>query len=753
MAKKLQREGNQVTPAPDSNHPDYQDGLVTDVRGVGDFEATAAAASDPALWYYPSPWHYPHPPWIHPQPQPRLPEGPTFCTAVSGRYTVKPPPIDYGPLPPMPEPLVVVARVDVDRFYPQDRISLELQRDFPQSTLHLVAQVEADDCVAYNHRNIRARIVYRDGDTSILPADTLEFSAARGRGTGYGTFTLKAFSGTLELRRFDLQFESRGFDAVEFEVDRVSNAGSVVTEIDSAAHPNRPVDLPPEALNLKNLFQRAGFEVTLSEHESEIPIGAAGANTTWSDSEMHNAMQVYWSRFAHQPQWAMWVLYAARHDDGRGLGGVMFDDIGPHHRQGTAIFTDSFIQDAPAGDPNPTAWRQRMQLWTAIHEMGHAFNLAHSWQKALGQGWIPLADEPHVRSFMNYPFRVVGGESAFFSDFRFRFSDQELLFMRHAPRRFVQMGNSNWFQNHGFKAPPEISRSGHWQLALRPNREQNTFRFMEPVNLEVKLTNASGDALTVPEHLLEGGDSVTMAVCREGGTTRSWRPMVSHCHRPSDKSLKPGTSRYASHLFGVSAAGWLVDEPGFYKLQAAVQVAGEVVVSNVLRIYVAPPATDEEVMLAPDYFCEDVARLLRFHGSPSLKHAGDTLAEVEARCPGHPAAVHAGLALSSPGLRPYKSLAAGEGGALAIEVDAPDIEQTLRKQESLLMIEPDAAATTLGHIEYFGALNTLAKALDDAGEAQTSIAVLSACVDTMRARDVLPAVVRNTERKLKRLLG
>ena len=28
------------------------------------------------------------------------------------------------------------------------------------------------------------------------------------------------------------------------------------------------------------------------------------------------------------------------------------------------------------------------------HEMGHAFNLAHSWQKSLGTPWIPLADEP-----------------------------------------------------------------------------------------------------------------------------------------------------------------------------------------------------------------------------------------------------------------------------------------------------------------------------------------------------------------------
>jgi hypothetical protein len=152
----------------------------------------------------------------------------------------------------------------------------------------------------------------------------------------------------------------------------------------------------------------------------------------------------------------------------------MFDDIGPNHRQGTAIFTDSFIQDVPAGDPNPAAWRQRMVFWTVVHEMGHAFNLAHSWQKALGfplvtgNPWIPLTNQPEARSFMNYPFNVSGGESAFFSDFRLRFSDEELIFMRHAPRRFVQVGNSDWFVNHAFEAPDALMASGNWQLDIRP---------------------------------------------------------------------------------------------------------------------------------------------------------------------------------------------------------------------------------------------------------------------------------------------
>ncbi len=64
-------------------------------------------------------------------------------------------------------------------------------------------------------------------------------------------------------------------------------------------------------------------------------------------------MQTYWSRFSASAQWGMWVFFASLHDIGSDLGGVMFDDIGPNHRQGTAIFNDAFISNAPGGTLNP----------------------------------------------------------------------------------------------------------------------------------------------------------------------------------------------------------------------------------------------------------------------------------------------------------------------------------------------------------------------------------------------------------------
>lgn len=648
-------------------------------------------------------------------------------------------------------------RVDVDRYNPQNRISIEVSRLFPRSTAHAIAEVTSDTCSGFNRRTVRAKIVYRDGNTSLIPGHSVTFTARRTTGFGYGQYSL-VLSGGITPRTYNLSFQSRYFDPIEFEVDRVSNAGTIVTTYDTASHPNRPAGLPNETISLATTYQRAGFDVKMSPNTSNIPTSGAGANSTWSDAEMHNAMVTYWSRFANRPQWAMWVLYAARHDQGRGLGGVMFDDIGSNHRQGTAIFTDSFIQDVPAGDPNAAAWRNRMQFWTAVHEMGHAFNLAHAWQKALGvpQGapgdpWIPLANEPESRSFMNYPFRVSGGQSAFFSDFRFRFSDDELVFMRHAPRRFVQMGNSNWFENHGFEAPEELRHTGNWEFQIRPNRNANAYRFLEPVTMELKLTNTSGETLAVDGDMLSDGRHITIFMQREGGETKQWRPMITHCHETHGDNLDPGESIYGAHMISTSPDGWLVDESGFYKVQAAVDMGEEIVVSNIMRLYIGPPASNAEAALAPDYFTEDVGRVMAFAGAPTLTEAHDVLKTLKETCAGNPAVKHAQVALSSPMLRNFKILDADGGrDALAIKTHNAKISTAAKAQIATLLKDPIAAADTMGHIPYFGQLRTVAEAMENDGDDKGAAEVIKKTIDVMKKRKILASVIENAERRLKR---
>ena len=747
---------------PENEHPDYLPGRLSDAEDstIGEFTPNPDGPTPgPLPWPRPLPEPLPFP---IPLPEPGLPRPfpfpgpgiplPAFCGAVSGRYRMiqARPPIPSGPFLPI-NFLSMTVRVDVDRFFPQNRISIEMNRLIPNSRAHVIADVTSDACIGHNRRTIVANITYRDGNASLIPGTTVTFRARRTSGFGYGSYELTLSGGGITPKTYRLNFESIYFDRIEFEVDRVDNAGTVVTSFDTTSHPNRPAGLAAETLSLATIYQRAGFDASMSSGGGVIPVSGAGANGTWSDTEMHNAMVTYWSRFANNPQWAMWVLYAARHDIGRSLGGIMFDDIGPHHRQGTAIFTDSFIQDVPAGDANPAAWRNRMQFWTAIHEMGHGFNLAHSWQKAMGTPWIPLANEPEARSFMNYPYNVAGGQAQFFSSFQFRFSDDELVFMRHAPRRFVQMGNSNWFDNHGFEEPDAFGGTGNWKLAIRPNRVENSYRFLEPVTMELKLSNTSGGSVMLDEDMLADGRHVTIFVQREGGRLRQLRPMMTRCHKTHLDRIDAGQSIYGAHMISTSTDGWLVDEPGFYKVQAAIDLGTEIVVSNVLRFYVAPPASAEEGIIAGDYFTEDVGRVLAFAGAPQLAQAEDVLRRIIKTCADNPAALHAAVALSNPILRDFKVLSGSDSGTgMKIVARPAKVDEAAKVQLSALLKEPEKAADTVGHITFFDQLQSLSDAMRADGNDKGAQDVMVKSIGVMKARKILPSVIESAERQVKR---
>jgi len=167
---------------------------------------------------------------------------------------------------------------------------------------------------------------------------------------------------------------------------------------------------------------------------------------------MHTAMKSAWSGYEDRAHWGIWVFFANQHKDGYGLGGIMFDSVGLNQRQGSAIFNNSFVSKAPnnISAEQKEKWIKRNRFWCAIHEAGHALNLAHAWQKALGEAWIQLVGDGRSLSFMNYP-QVFNksNEDEFWAKFEWKFTQQEYLFLRHSPREFVEPGNSGWFENHG----------------------------------------------------------------------------------------------------------------------------------------------------------------------------------------------------------------------------------------------------------------------------------------------------------------
>jgi hypothetical protein len=670
---------------------------------------------------------------------------------VSGLYArpaVKLPVISLRPAPVGIRPIrKEEIRLDVDGRYPQMMVSGTIG-GFLLTQIHWIAELTEIGTDKWT-----GAIWYKDGATASFPYTTVEVTAHPSSFAHHRSVKIKFTGGGAPKRTVVYKFRSKYFRTVNFEFD--FQQGEIAdTEIDSCAHPNRPAALPCETLTIPKVFRRAGCQVTANAG-SQIP---APPGSTWSDMEMHDAMQIHWSRFANKAQWAMWILYAALHETGTNLGGIMFDDIGPNHRQGTALFVDSFIAEPPPGDPNPAAWIDRMRFWTAVHEMGHGFNLAHSWQKSLGAPfgtpWVPLADEPEARSFMNYPYFVTGGQAAFFADFEFRFSDQELVFIRHAPERFVQMGNADWFDHHGFEQAA-VAEAPTLRLEARVNRDQARFEFMEPVWLELKLKNTGDQPRLVDEDVLDA-DSLTVIIKKDGKAARQLIPFRQKCRKPEVQALAPGESLYGTVLVSAGINGWDVADPGTYTIQAAAHVGGEDVVSAPLDLRIAPPNSRDEEYFAGDLFTEGPARVLTLGGTGGgndlLEQANDVLQEVVERFPERRVALHARVALGNPHTIDYKTVIPIDGDEVEVAVSKADPGAAMNLLEPVLVDEAGTAAESLGHVRFRAVAERTAKRLEAAGAETVAAKTLDAAIDTLSARQVKPEVIeelKQTQKEIK----
>jgi hypothetical protein len=624
-------------------------------------------------------------------------------------------------------------RVDVDGVMPTMTVSGTVTRLFGGS-LTWVARVAPDPATG----DWTGRISYRDGNSALRPHDavTVSFPTA-----GAATATFGDATGAVLTLQYS--FETAAFRTVAFEYDTVSDA-TAVTSHDPSTHPVHGPGAPATALTIESTYARLGIDVRKTDRGDDvIDISEAQGNASWSDQEMHDAMQLHWSRWADAPQWAVWVLFARLHDRGTTLGGIMFDDIGTAQRQGTSIFGGSFIAEAPTGETHPEQWVERMKYWTAVHEIGHAFNLAHSWQKSLETAWVPLADEPEALSFMNYPFRFTGGVDAFFSAFEYGFSPDELLFLRHAPERLVQQGAAPWFSEHGFEQDAfrqlRAAVTGPLELEIRVHREPR-FEFLEPVVAELRLKNVSSTPAVVEANALQD-DGLAIVVARDGGPARRWLPFARYCMAPEPTVLQPGEALYGSVFLSAGTGGWLVSDPGTYQVYAAADLGGgAAALSAPLRIVVDRPSGPAAERLAGDVFTQDVAHTLAFGGSRVLESANDTLREIAERAPESKAAVHAKAVLGAPKAADGKVLVpTAEGGERVAVVQSEPGEA--RRLLSEALGDFDRAADALGHIGVTAHTERLAGVLAAEGDTEARDDLLATSAETLSQRGVLPGVV------------
>lgn len=484
-----------------------------------------------------------------------------------------------------------------------------------------------------------------------------------------------------------------------------------IREIDTHIHPFHHPNIDGENLTIEDVFFRTGLKVSSNKNLEEVDSKWMSDDEVWSNRELHDAMQAHWDRFSNDPAWALWVFFGRKHECGKRIGGIMFDEIGPRHRQGTAIFNESFIGELPDGVEVPTGmtldehkkkWVERMKFFTACHEIGHALNLAHANEKNKGNPWIALENEIDLRSFMNNPIDVK--PARFFREFEYKFSQSELIFLRHAPEQFVQMGHAKWAHNHGLEfheADHGADHNAHFDFKISTGAQNGIFEFLEPVMIELELKNLSKCTKEVPQFLLSDDKNVEVYVRKRN----VWKKRISFARYFSSeatRNLEPYFGKEEdilreSMFVSASLNEWLITDPGQYTIQARLNFNGHELYSNPLKIRVLRPESYDEQRLAYDIFTTDVARVLEFDGSRFLTKSNYYLEEMADQMKGRKAAIHAQIALSIPKTKLFKEI---DGITGEIKDNQPDIELAREVLTNILVTNEVASCRTLGYTDF-----------------------------------------------------
>jgi hypothetical protein len=552
--------------------------------------------------------------------------------------------------------------------------------------------------------------------------------------------------------------ESTYFREVELEIDREDGAIDVEPYY-THTHPDRPADLPEENLTLENTFAKSGIHVTRAPAGNIINSSEAGSNNRWNYQELHDAMDDHWSSFANRPQWKMW-LFLAELADSDSLGGVMFDaDInepGGVDRQGTAIFTKGPFFHTQAGgyiqaNPPTAAAVQRELFFNLIHESGHAFNLAHSFQKTMGSpwgapSWMPVTSDAQSLSWMNYPDSASPGLNAswFYDRFRFRFDDNENLFLRHAPARFVQMGNETWFQNHGRVTRGSLDR----RLELVIRSRKTAIELGEPVTIEIRLRNAGGDSMMVHPNLNPSDGFVELAVTNPKGERRPFIPVAHTRVLVKGQLLKPDQRLYHAVNLTVGHFGFPFKEHGPYRIEASYTNLDGGTAAAIMPLWVRPPANYDDRRIIYELFNARVGRVLYIGGTRAMEDVNDKLKWISKHLSKkHPAQYHIAGVQSIPLAKSFKRLRADSEKVILLDPN-PDI---VERQLEPVLENAEAAADTIGHIEYRQIVDTYTRSAWDTRKKTAARKAQKDLLGLFKKRKVIQQVIGSIEQRVKKL--
>jgi hypothetical protein len=474
-------------------------------------------------------------------------------------------------------------------------------------------------------------------------------------------------------------FASPYFRTVEIEQDRVESV-TAFASYDVGLLPSGGSRRP---ISVLSAYQEAGIEMRPVGASDIVPIGDAGVNGIWSNAELHASMIGHFSLWQDDPQWRVWLFHAQLHDIGPGLLGIMFDQIG-RQRQGAATFYQS--------QAGPTPSEQRSQLYTCVHELGHCFNLFHSFHKEFMSP--PQLNRPDALSWMNYPQNYpYGGASAFWNDFPFQFDDLELIHLRHAFRDNIVFGAND------FGVGAALENLDSWRPAGQNHSDLKldlqapaSFATGEPVSIGIKLRATGAQAKRVHNYLSPEYGLVQIGIRKPSGQVQTYRPLIRSCIADEGTILKDSRSAVEGNAYiGYGQHGFYFDQPGIYRICAVYTgFDGEKVLSNVLNMRVRAPQNAEDEEVADLLFGQDQGTLLYLMGSdaPELKGGNEAFDDILEKHSKHTLANYARLVKGINTAREFKVVTTSD----KLHVRKPKHEEAKKLLAPLLDVTEARAA-------------------------------------------------------------
>lgn len=362
-------------------------------------------------------------------------------------------------------------------------------------------------------------------------------------------------------------------------------------------------------LRFTRVYSDIGIEFAVTVDETNIP-----EERDLTLTEIRQLLDSHHSTVPEESnKWRLWVIVGSEMKRYSTLG-IMFDETEPY-REGVALFFDPELPDiqriseSARGEKlgeTPLAF-----LRTAVHEIGHGFNLYH-----------PKADEhgvPVGRTIMNQTSDVVGAASAsnpFPGVATFAFHDHNETSLVHSPDPQVKPRWKRFGYGHGqVGSGPALPSDLTYDRDTSENRElelnlslPETVCPGELAIADVSVKNPTEESREVTSALNITEDYLDLYVRAPDGTQTSPRNVVLFCTDRPTTSLDSGERLTGRIQLLFTNQGFTFAQPGSYKLRAELDFGDWSLKSEPADVLSHSPLSEDGLELSTLGLDEDVGR-------------------------------------------------------------------------------------------------------------------------------------------------